>query len=264
MRLLVTADLHYGLRDAGDASTRELAQRICASDADALVLAGDNASMEPELFAECFRLFEGFRGRKLTICGNHDLWSRNGDSLSIYHERFASWAGEAGFECLEGSPVIIGNVGLVGTVGWYDYSFRDETLGIEERFYEQKFHPRLARWNDGQFIKMPLSDAEFSELVTERLVSSIQGVYEQVETIVAVTHMLAFDCMIVHKRVAAWDFCSAFMGSRTLGETLLRYPKVGYHFCGHAHQPSRHRVGHLETINVGSNYDEKRCEILEL
>jgi len=264
MKLLVTADLHYGLREAGDASARELAREICATDADALVLAGDTAALEPDLFVECFRLFEGFRGRKLAICGNHDLWSPNGDSLAIYREKFAAWAGEAGFEYLEGSPVVLGNVGLVGTVGWYDYSFQDETLGLDERFYEQKYCPRLARWNDGQFVKMPLSDAEFNELVTERLVSSIQRIYEQVGTIVTVTHMLAFDCMIVHKPVAAWNFCSAYMGSRALGETLLQFPKVRHHFCGHAHQPSRHKVGHIETINVGSNYYEKRYDMLEL
>lgn len=264
MKLVVTADIHYGLRERGDESARRLAEEICSGGGDALVLAGDNAAISPALFTECFRLFGGFPGRRLALCGNHDLWTQDGDSLAIYRERFPAWAAAGGFEYLEGSPVVIGNVGIVGTVGWYDYSFRDKSLDISEHFYEKKFHPKLARWNDGQFVRMAMSDHEFNKVVLDGLDASIRAIYEQVEVIVAVTHVLAFDCMIIHKSSPSWDFCSAFMGSRALGELLLRYPKVRYHFCGHAHQPSRHTVGHILTVNVGSTYNEKRYEVLEL
>ena len=56
----------------------------------------------------------------------------------------------------------------------------------------------------------------------------------------------------------------AHMGSRSLGNLLLKYPKIRYHFCGHTHVPGRHHVGQLETINIGSTYLEKRYEVLEL
>ena len=41
MKLIITADLHFGSREAGNASVREIASEIAQSDADALVLAGD-------------------------------------------------------------------------------------------------------------------------------------------------------------------------------------------------------------------------------
>ena len=264
MRLIVTADLHYGLRDEGDSSTHRLAEEVQASGAEVLVLAGDNAAMNPSHFRECFQAFRNFPGRKLAICGNHDLWTQDGDSLSIFEERFPEWASESGFGCLEGNPVVIGKVGIVGTMGWYDYSFRDESLGLEDRYYEQKFHPRLARWNDGQYVKMDLSDREFSELLNTRLESDIRNIYDQVEEIVVVTHLVAFECMLIRRPEQAWRFCNAFIGCRALGELLLKYPKARHHYCGHTHQPARHQIEHLTTVNVGSTYYDKRAELLEL
>ena len=264
MKLIITADLHFGSREAGNASVREIASEIAQSDADALVLAGDNAAVDPELFQECFSCFDGFNGRKFTLCGNHDLWTRDGDSLQIYREGFPEMAQAGDFEYLEGQPATFGNVGLVGTAGWYDYSFRDESIDIDDRYYEQKSHPKLAKWNDGAFVKLGMSDPEFNELVLNRLEQSIESIYDQVEVVVAVTHLIAFDCMLIQKPERAWRFCNAFRGSRSLGNLLLKYPKIRYHFCGHTHVPGRHRVGQLETINIGSTYLEKRYEVLEL
>lgn len=57
MKLIITSDLHYGLDDRGDLSTRKLAEEIADSGADALVLAGDNAAFSAPLFTECFNCF---------------------------------------------------------------------------------------------------------------------------------------------------------------------------------------------------------------
>ena len=47
---------------------------------------------------------------------------------------------------LDHQPVVLGGVGLAGSIGWYDYSFADESLGIPEAFYEAKIAPGAAAY----------------------------------------------------------------------------------------------------------------------
>ena len=264
MRLILTADLHFGKNATGDASAREMAREINSLGADALILAGDNAAFDPELFHDCFQLFADFPGRKLALCGNHDLWTRDGDSHAIYEHVFATWAEETGFEYLEGAPVVIGGVGIAGSIGWYDYSFRDEDLDIPQKYFEQNFHPKYARWNDGVFVKMSMSDTEFHAQCLATLEEGIQSLLPRTDTIVAVTHMVAFEEMRVQRQGPVWGFCNAFMGSRSLGELLLRYPEIRHHFCGHTHLHHVYEMNGMRSVNIGSNYLQKRYEILEL
>jgi len=264
MRLILTADLHFGKNEAGDASAREMAREINTLGADVLILAGDNAAFNPALFNECFQLFSDFPGRKFALCGNHDLWTRDGDSQIIYEQLFASWAEECGFEYLEGNPVLINGIGIAGSVGWYDYSFRDREIDIPLKYFEQNYHPKFARWNDGLFVKKDMSDTEFHDQCLATLEKGIQSLLPQTDTIVAVTHMIAFEEMRVQKPGPVWGFCNAFMGSRSLGEMLLRYPQIRHHFCGHTHLHNIHEKDGLRSVNIGSSYLQKRYEILEI
>ncbi|MDA1137567.1 MAG: metallophosphoesterase [Planctomycetota bacterium] len=264
MRLILTADLHFGKNETGDASTREMARKINSTGADALILAGDTAAFDAAHFYECFQLFSGFPGRKFVLCGNHDLWTRDGDSLAIYDHLFASLAQESGFEYLEGNPVVIDGIGVAGSIGWYDYSFRDPDLEVPRKYLEQNYHPKYARWNDGLFVKMDISDTQFHNQCLETLEKGIQSMLSQTETIVVVTHMIAFEEMRVQRPGPVWGFCNAFMGSRGLGELLLLYPQIRHHFCGHTHLHHIHETNGLRSVNIGSNYLQKSYEVLDL
>jgi hypothetical protein len=48
------------------------------------------------------------------------------------------------------------------------------------------------------------------------------------------------------------------------GEMVLAEPKVRYAFCGHSHLAGRLKAAHLECINVGCTYVQKRYEQIEL
>ena len=87
----------------------------------------------------------------------------------------------------------------------------------------------------------------------------IRNIERDVETFVAVTHHIGFQEMIRQKKNRdVWNFTNAFMGTEKLGEMLLKYSKVKYHVCGHAHYPSKVEKNGLVSINTGSSYRKKR------
>ena len=287
MRLIVTADLHYDLADY-QPRVRELAEAVCREEADALAIAGDIFAGDIGILVECLHLFSGFRGEKLLVAGNHDLWTHGGDSFRLYDETIPAAAAACGFHDLDKRPLILGDVGLVGTMGWYDYSFRDESLGIPTRFYEHKAAPGYAQqtpellhlmdppeqlpdralaarsyWNDGRMIHWDTDDRRFNQLTLERLEAQLQAVESQVRAVVAVTHHIPFAEMLRRKRDPSWGFGNAFMGSVGLGEVLLRHDKVTHAVFGHSHTRKRRRVGHIEATNVGCTYKMKRYDVIE-
>lgn len=288
MRLIATADLHYEMTEY-HSRVESLAAEMCRQEADVLALAGDLFALDAAILEGCLRLFAGFRGQKVLIAGNHDLWTRTGDSFDLYDRTIPQVASACGFHDLDAGPKIVGDVGLVGTVGWYDYSFRDESLGIPRRFYEHKAGPGYALrdpslqhlidpleslparaldarsyWNDGRMIRWSLDDRRFSQLTVERLEAQLAAVEPQVRTIVAITHHLPFRQMLHRKSDPTWDFGNAFLGSDALGETLLRHPKVSHAIFGHSHARDRARVGHIDAINVGCTYKMKRFDSIEV
>ncbi len=290
MKILVTADLHYEVARS-QRPTRLLAERVCAEDGEVLVLVGDTAGCQLELLRQALALFAGFDGRKLLVAGNHCLWCRDGESsLDRYERMLPDVAAECGFEMLDRKAVAMNGVGLVGSVGWYDYSFADDSLEIPEAFYEAKVAPGAAvqlgghdelleahghqlternlairaRWMDGLHVRLPMSDKEFCQMLADRLAGRLEEFSAKVDRIVAFVHHLPFGELVPANRPDHFAFAAAYLGARRLGEVLLGCPKVTHVYCGHSHWPGRRKIGHLMAINIGSTYTEKRLEILEI
>lgn len=288
MRLIVTADLHYDIARS-QAPTEHLASVINRAGADALMIVGDACGRDASILRRCFDLFDSFPGRIFFVAGNHDIWTYGGDSLDRYERELAEVCDAAGVWYLDARPYVQDGIGLVGSLGWYDYAFRHEDLGVPMRFYEHKVAPgaaaRLeefqhlvnghhdltdamleiaARWMDGVNVHLPMSDAEFTRRLRDRMAEHLRAVASDARQIVVGIHHLPFGAMVHRSRKPNWDFASAFMGSPVFGELLLSVPKVRYVFCGHTHRVLRTKVGHIECINVGSTYSEKRYETLEL
>lgn len=290
MRILITADLHYDMARSRESAER-IAHEVLRKGGDALVLLGDTAGAVIEPFRRCLELFDGFTGQKFLVPGNHCLWCRDGEnSIERYEHVLPAVAGKAGFSVLDHEPAVLGSVGLVGSVGWYDYSFRDRSLGIPEPFYRAKLAPGAAgrtkhhrhlldeysgqlsqrslsinaRWMDGMHVKLGMEDAEFVEMLGDRLTRQLAALEERADTIVAFLHHLPFRELVPKDRPDRFAFAAAFLGAQQLGEILLGCKKVTRVYCGHSHWPTRHRIGHIEVVNVGSTYLEKRLEVLEL
>jgi len=290
VRILSTADLHYDIARSRIPSER-LARRACQLGGEAIVLLGDTAGADPGPLRECLRLFGRFPGRKLLVAGNHDLWCRPGEnSLDRYHSLLPAVAEEEGFVLLDHQPVVIDEVALVGSVGWYDYSFRDRSLGIPQAFYRAKVAPGAASrisahyelfaehraeleeshlavgtvWMDGVRANLPMSDEEFLCGLTEKLATQIRQAGPRCRRVVAFLHHLPFRELLPQGRPPRFAFAAAFMGAERLGEVLLAEKKVSHVYCGHSHWPARARIGSLTAISIGSTYTEKRLEVLDL
>jgi predicted phosphohydrolase len=290
MRILVTADLHYDIARSREPA-RGAAHDICARGGDAVVLVGDTAGAQPGPLHEALELFAGFGGRKFIVAGNHCLWCRQGEnSIQRYEKLLPAIAAEHGFEMLDQAPAVVGDVGFVGSVGWYDYSFRDESLGLPEAFYRVKMAPGAARylgqhkdlvashqgelterhlamgarWMDGVHVRMNMSDEQFLDMLNARLTEHLRQVSEQSRQVVAFIHHLPFHDLVPQNRPDRFAFAAAYMGAAKLGETLLACEKLTHVYCGHSHWPGRVRIGEVEVVNVGSTYVEKRIEELEI
>ncbi len=289
MKLIVTADLHCDITRSVEPA-REIAGEICGLRADALLVLGDVGGQDPATINDCLHLFDRFAGRKLFVAGNHDLWTGPGeDSLDRLEKTLPDLCRRAGFHALDIEPAIVNGVGLVGSIGWYDFSFRRVSLGIPLRFYEAKVAPgaaaRLpgydhlladtsdipepamrmgARWMDGEHVRLPMSDPDFCHLLLERFTRHIEKTAREGDAIVVGMHHLPFRALVPHNDDPAREFAAAFMGSELFGEVMLSEPKVRYVLVGHSHRPMRVRCGHIECINVGCTYVTKRYEMIEV
>jgi hypothetical protein len=292
MRILITADLHYDVARSRY-WTEDLARRACAAGGDALVLVGDTAGAVHETLRDCLGLFAGFTGRKFLVPGNHCLWCLDGeDSLERYNRTIPAIAAEAGFAVLDQSPAVLGDVGLVGSIGWYDYSYRHASLDFPIEFYQAKVTPaaaeRLAehkplwdafggqvqerhfnvaaRWMDGVRVRMAMTDAEFLDYVVARLGEQLRALSADaaVRQVIAFVHHLPFRELVPPDRPPRFAFAAAYMGSDKIGRAIAECPKVTHVYCGHSHWPGKAQVGRINVINVGSTYVDKKLELLEV
>ena len=263
MRIALTSDLHWGLLPGGDASTRELARKLRTNPPDVFIIAGDIAGADKTHFLEGLDVFSKVQALKLLVMGNHDLWVERGDSMGIF-EKLPALAREAGFRALEEGPVTEGGVAFVGNVAWYDYSFRDETLALPMEYYEEKRLPGVCGWNDGRFVKLGMSDDEFTRLLLKRFRRDLARASERAERLVCVFHHLPRKEFVIKKNEPAWDFCNAFMGSGVFGEAVSECARVKLCIFGHTHVPDRRALEGVEWVNPGSSYWEKRLVELEV
>ena len=286
MRLIVTADLHYNHAHS-QAQTQDMIERINRVGGDVLMLVGDTCVPEGDGLERCLSRIL-FKGPKLFVAGNHELWTSGQDSYAIFKEELPRRVGALGWRWLEDEPFVENSTAIVGSIGWYDYSFAPQGLNVPRRFYEQKISPGaaanlaefahlfnspedipassleiVARWNDGRYVKLHRSDEEFLEEVLENLQGHLESL-SGMRTIVAGIHHVPFAELLPPPYKAHWDFAKAYLGSARIGELLLRYPAVRYVFCGHSHMPCQTRIGSIHAVNVGSGYWCKRYRVLEV
>ncbi len=282
MRILCTGDLHYNIPRSREATT-DLASKVLRRGGDVLILTGDTASSDPHYFSECLELFSEFRGLKLLVAGNHDLWTQNGEnSLARWTNLLPSLASQMGFNMLDANPVISGDIGFAGNVGWYDYSFRDENLKVPMRFYRAKAGPGRAKrveymkhlvenkddlltlhfeitsaWSDAQHVRLTMSDEEFVELLTEKLKTDLNRITAKTKTIVAVIHHLPARELVWYRGNVNWDFAAAFLGSQRFFDVIMDNPNVKLCLSGHNHRHAEMATEFTKFISVGSTYKKK-------
>lgn len=289
MRVIVTSDLHYNIARS-KRPTRALAEEILRIGGDILVFAGDTSGGAATHFEEAFGLFEGFRGPRLAIAGNHDIWVTGGaDSLHRYENELREICSQSGVHYLDAEPFYADGAAIVGNMGWYDFSLRPASLRIPLRFYQSKVAPGAAerlggfeglfagaedvrdetleittRWMDGERVNLAESDVAFTHRLAGRFRRHLSEASERAERICAIVHHVPFAELVPHSILPNWEFATAFHGSELFGEIILEFSKVRRVFCGHIHKAMRCRRGDFEATSIGSTYKEKAYEIYDL
>ncbi len=286
MRLLVTADLHYN-HPRSRPLAQDLIEQMNATGGDVLLVIGDTAIADGDSLEQCLTRFH-FAGPKLLVAGNHELWTTRSDSYQLFTEELPRRCAAIGWHWLNDHPFVAGPIGIVGSIGWYDYSFARPELGIPSRFYEHKVSPGVAeryeeyaslmrdssdisstareifaRWNDGLHIKLGRSDERFLTELLETLNSQLQSL-KDIPQIVAAIHCVPFAELLPPSHSIQWDFARAYLGSEKIGALLAQYPNVRHVFCGHSHFPVETHIGAIQAINIGSGYRAKFFRTIEL
>lgn len=295
LRLLVTADLHYDVARSR-ASAEAVAREINQTPGDAVLLIGDAATADGEGLERCLGLFRDGRPR-LFVPGNHELWSRASPKSAemLLADELPARVRAAGWHWLPGAPFRLGDIAVVGSLGWYDYSFAEPRLAMPRRFYEAKLTPAaaallgrtdlrpdgddvpdvargfVARWNDGRFISGIDDDAAFLARRLAKLRGDLAAVAGAASVIAAV-HVAPFAEMLppvpvegtVPMEKRKYAFARAYLGSAAIGRESARCANVTHILCGHTHVARDEVIEGRRCINVGSTYTQKRVVVVEV
>jgi hypothetical protein len=275
VRIAVTADLHWGIHADGDAATRRLVADLSDDPPDVLVLAGD-VGAGPE-FAPCLELFAGLPSVKALVPGNHDVWvsedDPRGDSLAVYERHLPELSAAAGFHFLDHGPLVLtGDVALVGSMNWYDYSWADAAAlaghfpDWQDRLRTKRF--TRGRHNDARFVRWPpYDDVSFTATRVGEFERHLGAALAQAGGAIAITHHPPFYGLNFPRSgppsadTLLWD---AFAGNRAMEDLLARHAdRVPFAFCGHTHRARHHDLGGIRGYNVGSDYPAKRLLVLD-
>lgn len=218
IKIAAISDSHFP--DRRTATANSIAHIKSYGTIDVLIFAGDMSNgVDSNTSSFLDLLNKKIDARyKLIVPGNHDLWSTNGNSLEGVVNQFNQVCKSFGYHNLENGPAIMGDIGFVGNVGWYDYSFRPSLKSdpvvlipnfsgklVEKKYsqmtsadfegqiyYTPKFgdgkNVHMEEWNDHRFVKKGISDVSFCDSKVRQLEQDIGLVRGKAKKIVAVTH----------------------------------------------------------------------------
>jgi predicted phosphohydrolase len=257
LRIAYTSDLHTDASERNRDGVAAVVRAVEELRPDVIVVAGD-AGNTIETLEETLSLFEGVDARKFFVTGNHDVWIESEedaliDSRTKYARKIPDACGRCGFHDLGREPVVIGDVGFVGSLGWYDYSFADPRLGLgEEDYWKGRFGDEI--WWDKKMTywvgatdassgatRERMRDPEVCLEMAARLENDLRSIEDRVARIVAVIHTLPYFVGI--PRSDPPYYLDAYTGSACLGEILEKHAKITHCIHGHKHTCGDWRVG---------------------
>jgi predicted phosphohydrolase len=275
MRIAITADLHWGQNSRGDQANLALQEFLRQQPPDLLLLGGDQGTAEH--FQECLELFQDLPCPKAVVPGNHDLWVNSddgrGDSLQVYQEHLPALCNFCGYVYLDREPLILAEhqLAIVGSINWYDYSWSLEKLQQEAPDWEYRLrHKAFTRGshNDRRFVRWPLDDVRFTQLVVDNLAKHLSHALAQVDQAIVLTHHPAFYGLNFprDKPAQGWDslLWDALAGNTALEKVLeAQVARIPFVFSGHTHRARENNLGPIRGYNIGGDYTFKRLLLLD-
>lgn len=266
MRIFFASDLHVDVR--GNAGMVEDLARLAAADRpDVVIIAGDVCNGTAKL-ASTLALFAGAAPERIYVPGNHELWAMTPEEPAArerYFQELPRIARASGFHPLVTEHKTIGDVGFVGTMGWYDYSFASAADGFSVPELASKVHDGM-EWMDRRFVRWtdtdgrPLSDPEVTGLMVEDLEDQLDAVADApLRTVVLVTHLLPFRSLCPPVFVDGHlKFFRAFLGSERLGEAGRTDSRIGLALAGHVHSVRSAQEGPVLARTCPMGYPRER------
>jgi 3',5'-cyclic AMP phosphodiesterase CpdA len=265
LRIAYTSDLHIDVSDANRSGVAAVSRLVREARPDVFIVAGD-AGNTIEALEEALSAFDGVDARKLFVPGNHDVWIESEadelvDSRLKYTRRIPDACARCGFHDLGREPAVIGDIGFVGSLGWYDYSFADPRLGLREDVYWKGRHgdeiwwdKKMTYWvapadsgparrSGREAARERMRDTDVCREMTSRLEADVRSIENRVAKIIAVIHTLPF--FVGVPRSEPPYYLDGYTGSARLGEVLQAHPKVEHCVHGHKHTSGDWKVGRI-------------------
>lgn len=255
MRIAAISDIHIRPDGSDTGLLEEIHKQVEEISPDVFIIAGD-ISDKIRVIEETLSMLQIAGSKNLYVAGNHDVWFEDElglNSLEKYSKSIGNACEKAGFIHLPDTPIIIDEFAFVGSLGWYDYSFRQPELEIPEDTYAEK-HWQEYYWRDYYSIDWSYSDYEFTELLNSKLQYDLDTLPGVVKSIVYVSHHLPFQALTLYKNTLPWDFFSAFMGAESTGQILLNDERIKLSVSGHSHIRKLVSIGNLTAITVPVGY----------
>lgn len=210
----------------------DLATHMAVFAPAAVVLAGNLA----ESLSDLTRVLKLFRHRLtcpiLVLPGDRDFWARPPyDSRKLFRELLPAAVANHGCRWLEGNWFVVGDVAVVGSVAWYDYSAAPLACNLTELEMAQQKYQHNA---DALRIDWEWSDGEFAAMVSSALLARLDTLEQDasVRSVVVVTHFPILEGQLA--RQASSPFAAAYSGNLTLGRKVLLRSKVRHIISGHS------------------------------
>ena len=251
-----------------------MAAEIHRRRADLVIIAGD-VSHRDDRIERAVRAFLEVAARVAYLPGNHDLWSIGGpeavqgpvDTWIRYRQDLRALVEGVGGHYLPAAPLRLGGLAVVGSTGWYDYSFAPSWIADahpELRFEDRRFGP--VTWSDRRYVSFlradgsEMSDPEVARIMEDELSRALLEMEadSSVEEVLVVTHVQPFDEVVHHTGRLPWEYFTAFMGSRRLGEIILSAPKVRTAIHGHSHVLRDEVIGGRRVYGTALGYPRER------
>jgi predicted phosphohydrolase len=265
MRILVSGDLHY--QPATRPAYVEFAAWVRDQAPDCFILAGD-VGHPLRLFRRGLDLFAQLTCPRLFIAGNHDLYCGEHDSRTLWERVLPEHVQQAGFVWLETTTIQLGDVGICGTLGWYDYSARAPYLPFGAADYR---HLKPLLNHDADYIDWPWSDLAMARYLVRGFAGRLTALEQNptIRQIVVVTHMPIFPAALPdYPESERYSLQRAYLGNFTLGETVRRAAKVTHVVSGHLHRRGRWQVSDATQIIdfrvIGSSRGRPDAVVIEI
>jgi putative phosphoesterase len=255
LRIAAVSDIHVVHDGSDELLLTKIRERVEEIDPNVFVIAGD-LSDQLDVLSDSLAQLRVKNSINLYVAGNHDIWFEEGGgpgSLEKYSKIIGEVCSKNGFSHIPDAPIVQEKYAFVGSIGWYDYSFRREEYRIPIENYEQKEY-QGAIWYDLFRIDWDWDDREATDLFNQKLEYDLKTLPEDIKNVIFVSHHLPFQNLTIYKDRLPWDFHGAFMGATSTGKIIENDGRVILSISGHSHIRNMISTGDLIALTAPIGY----------